>query len=94
MNRDFFVYLLLELGLKDGLILRVIKPLYNVPETSNHWFNTYHRHHLNKLQINQSIYNPCLLYTNSNSFGIVGLQTNDILFLTNKTFVEAKEVKL
>ena len=44
--------------------------------------------------MNQSIYNPCLLYTNSNGFGIVKLQTDDILFLTNKTFMEAKKVKL
>ena len=44
--------------------------------------------------MNQSTYDPCLLYTNSNGFGIVGLQTNDILFLTDKTFVEAKEARL
>ena len=44
--------------------------------------------------MNQLIYNPYLLYTNSNGFGIVGLQTDNILFLTNKTFVKAKEVKL
>src|SRR6266702_4259539 len=73
LNRNFFIHLPLKFRLKDGLILRVIKPLYSVPETSNHWFNIYHRHHLNKLQINQSIYNPCLLYTNSNGFRIIKL---------------------
>ena len=44
--------------------------------------------------MNQSIYNPYLLYTNSNGFGIIELQTNDTLFLTDETFVKAEEVKL
>jgi hypothetical protein len=44
--------------------------------------------------MNQSIYNPCLLYTTNNGFGIIGLQTNDTLFLTDKTFAKAKETKL
>ena len=43
--------------------------------------------------MNQSIYDPCLLYTNSNSFRIVGLQINNILFFADETFVKAKEVK-
>ena len=44
--------------------------------------------------MNQSTYNPCLLYTTNNGFGIVGLQTDDTLFLTNKTFAEAKKLRL
>ena len=44
--------------------------------------------------MNQLIYTPYLVYINSNSFGFIGLQTDNILFLTNKTFTEAKEVKL
>jgi hypothetical protein len=35
-----------------------------------------------------------LLYTNKNSFSVVGLQTDDILFLTNKSFAKAKESEL
>jgi len=44
--------------------------------------------------MNQSTYDPCLLYTNSNGFGIVGLQIDDTLFLADETFVEAEEAKL
>jgi len=44
--------------------------------------------------MNQLIYNPYLLYITNNGFRIIGLQTNNILFLTNKTFTEAKEVRL
>ena len=66
--------------------MKVIKPLYGVPEAGNHWFNTYHHHHIEKLQMDQSTYDPCLLYTNHNGFGIVGLQTDDTLILANETF--------
>jgi hypothetical protein len=73
LNRDFFVCPPQELGLKDGLTMRIIKPLYGVPEVGNHWFNTYHCHHLEKLHMNQSTYNPCLLYKNHDGFGVIGL---------------------
>ncbi|OCK88191.1 uncharacterized protein K441DRAFT_590012, partial [Cenococcum geophilum 1.58] len=49
INKDFFIRLLPELRLKDRLILRVIKPLYSIPEASNYWFNIYYHYYLNKL---------------------------------------------
>ena len=44
----------------------------------------------------QSTYNPCLLYTENSSSGfeIIGLQTNDILFLADKTFAIKEEEQL
>ena len=44
----------------------------------------------------QSTYDPCLLYANSNSsgFGVVGLQTDDTLFLADKTFAIKEEKQL
>ena len=42
----------------------------------------------------QSTYDPCLLYTLTNGLGIVGLQTNDTLFLADKTFADAEEAEL
>jgi hypothetical protein len=74
--------------------LKIIKPLYGVPEAGNHWFHTYHQHHLDKLYISESTYDPCLLHTNENGFGIVGLQTDDILFLANQVFADAEELEL
>ena len=46
LNRQFYVRPPAELKLQKGTILRVIKPLYGVPEAGNHWFNTYHSHHI------------------------------------------------
>ena len=39
--------------------------------------------------MDQSIYNLCFFLSNK-LFSIIGLQTDDILFLANKAFVEAE----
>jgi hypothetical protein len=53
LNRDFYINpppkLANQLNLEAGSVLKVVKPLYRVPEAGNHWFKTYHSHHLNKL---------------------------------------------
>ena len=41
----------------------------------------------------QSTYDPCLLYSNK-PLGIVGLQTNDTLFLADKEFTDTKQGEL
>jgi hypothetical protein len=100
--RQFFVRPPIEMQLPPGSILRVVKPLYSVPEAGNHWYNTYHSHHVEKLGMNQSTYDPCLLYTvnagnsnNNTGFGVVGLQTDDTLFLGDEVFAikEAEEIE-
>ncbi|RFU27594.1 hypothetical protein B7463_g8735, partial [Scytalidium lignicola] len=80
LNRDFYVWpppeLIEQLGLREGSILRVVKPLYGVPEAGNHWFQTYHFYHVEALAMKPSTYDPCLLYS-TEPFGVVGLQTDD-----------------
>jgi hypothetical protein len=94
LNRQIFIRPPSELGLDKNSILRVVKPLYGVPEAGNHWYNTYHNHHLQKLRMTQSTYDPCLLHTATNGFGIVGLQTNDTLFLADPDFARNEETEL
>ena len=95
LNREFYVRppreLANQLGIEKDSVLRVVKPLYGVPEAGNHWFRTYHNHHVQELHMNASTYDPCLLYTNQNAFGIVGLQTDDTLFLANTAFAKAEQ---
>ena len=43
--------------------------------------------------MDQSIYNACLFQSNE-FFGIVGLQTNNTLFLVDKAFIKAEQNKL
>jgi hypothetical protein len=68
LNRDFFVRssveLIKHLDIVSNSILKMIKSLYDVLEIDNHWFVIYHAHHVNKLDMIQSIYDLCLVHTN------------------------------
>jgi hypothetical protein len=97
LNRDFYIRPPYELAccfaLKDDQILKVVKPLYGVPEAGNHWFKTYHTHHVEQLGMTQSTYDPCLLYSRE-PFGVVGLQTDDTLFLADDEFARQEALQL
>jgi len=102
LNRDFYVKPPQELKLQKGSILKVVKPLYGIPEAGNHWFKTYYQHHLDNLHVRPSTYDPCLLYVNDfnpnkeeqGHFAVVGLQTDDSLFLANQPFVDLEGKEL
>ncbi|KAI0995299.1 hypothetical protein K3495_g12883 [Podosphaera aphanis] len=95
LNRNFYIWPPIELAEK-GTILKVVKPLYGVPEAGNYWYKTYHQHHTKNLLMKTSTYDPCLLYSNNSEgdFGIVGLQTDETIFLANGSFATKEEVKL
>ena len=59
----------------EGTIMVVIKPLYRILEASTHWWATYYKHHREKLSIETSIYDLCLLITKTlgECFGVVGI---------------------
>ena len=94
LNRDFFIRppqeLIAMMGAPPSCILKVVKPLYGVPEAGNHWFATYHAHHTGKLGMTESTYDSCLLYK-PEPLGIVGLQTDDTLMLANDAFAVEEE---
>jgi hypothetical protein len=98
LNRDFYIKPPYELtdrmGLPRDTILKVVKPLYGVPEAGNHWFKTYHTHHTVELGMEQSTYDPCLVYRKA-PFGVVGIQTDDTLFTGDVAFatLEAEKIK-
>lgn len=49
-------------------------PLYGVPESGNHWYNTYHMHHSKNLGLIKSSYDPCLLIRIDNEYsGMIGV---------------------
>ncbi|TAQ84532.1 hypothetical protein B7494_g7146 [Chlorociboria aeruginascens] len=94
LNRNFYVCPPKKLKLANETILKVIKPFYGIPEADNHWFKIYHQYHVDELQMTQSTYDPCLLYTNSLGFGFVGLQTDDTFFISDITFAASEQSKL
>ncbi len=78
-------------------VLKVIKSLYEVPETDNHWFKTYHDHHTDKLKMIQFTYDSCLLYTlifSQIDLRVVDMQTDDIFILADQSFVVIEEEAL
>lgn len=77
-----------------GWVLRVVRPLYGVPEAGNHWYGTYHKHHIEKLHMSESSYDSCLLFVNDTQFAVVGLQTDDTLILADPQFAAAEEIEL
>ena len=95
MYRDFYIKPPIELNIVHNIILKVIKPLYRIPKAGNYWFNIYHIYYIKELQMSQLTYNPCLLYTNTNTsitagFRVIGLQTDNILFIKDNVFAKAK----
>ncbi|EAQ91626.1 hypothetical protein CHGG_03561 [Chaetomium globosum CBS 148.51] len=65
----------------EGTVMRVIKPLYGLAEAGTYWWVTYHNHHLKRLQMATSTYDPCLLISSPENpeFACVGMQTDDTL---------------
>jgi hypothetical protein len=101
LNRDFYVQSSSELiklmNIFNDCILKVIKSLYDVSKADNHWFKTYHDHHIDKLDMIQFTYDSCLLYIiNRICMSIVSMQTDDILILIDQSFavVEKEAVHL
>ena len=42
MYKDLYIKPPTELNIAHNMVLKVIKPLYGIPEVGNYWFNTYH----------------------------------------------------
>ncbi|KAI0994039.1 hypothetical protein K3495_g14143 [Podosphaera aphanis] len=81
------------MGISTGSIVKLNLPLYGAPESANHWFNTYHKHHTIKLGLTKSSYDACLLIRNdSRYFGVIGMQIDDIFGLVNTKFAGLEEM--
>ncbi|KAI0993761.1 hypothetical protein K3495_g14423 [Podosphaera aphanis] len=79
----------------SDIILKVVLPLYGIPEAGTHWWVTYYSHHRDKLHIVTSTYDPCFLISmTKDSFGVVGMQTDDTLILCNSAFADKEEEEL
>ncbi len=96
LNRDFYVQSLSKLiklmRIFNDCILKMIKSLYDVSKADNHWFKTYHDHHIDKLDMIQLTYDSCLLYIiDYICIDIVSMQTDDTLILANQSFAVVQE---
>jgi hypothetical protein len=81
----------------ESTIIIVVRSLYGIAKAGAYWWLTYFKHHCEKLEIEKSTYDPCLLIfkPDSGDFSVVAMQTNDILGVSNIAFAkkEAKKMK-
>jgi hypothetical protein len=85
------------------MLLKVLLPLYRVPEAGTHWFRTYYTYYTDKLKLQQSLYNLCLLFTTiggdtihttNTGTAVVGLQTDDTLIACDTSFKKRESDEL
>jgi N-glycosylase/DNA lyase len=79
---------------KDTIII-MVKLLYRIAEAGTYWWAMYSKYYKEKLLIDTSTYNPCLLITTTNSaFGIISIQTDNTIIFRDKYFSAQEEHKL
>ena len=80
----------------ESTLLPIVKPLYGLAEGGNQWFATYLDDHKEKLDMQMSPYDACLLITKdkSENFDIVGLQTDNTLNVGTEAFMKKEEKKI
>ena len=93
LERDVFIKAPSELDLPPGHVLRVVKPLYGIPESGLHWYLTYLAHHLDTLGMTRSRVDPCLLIKQGNNGldGFILLQVDDSLGFGTEQFLDEEE---
>ncbi len=76
----------------------MIKSLYDVSKADNHWFKTYHDHHIDKLSMTQFTYDSCLRYIITKDtiishicMSVVSMQTDDTLISIDQSFAIAEK---
>jgi hypothetical protein len=74
----------------------IVKPLYGIAEAEAYWWLTYFKHYCEKLKMEFSTYDPCLLVIllESECFGVVGMQTDNTFGFGDEAFItkESKEL--
>ena len=92
-NRNFYVKSFHEfvkiMKISFDCILKIMKLLYEIFETNNHWFFIYHKHHIERFVMIELIYDSCLFYC-IKLFVVVDFQIDDILIFVIDDFAIKK----
>lgn len=94
LRRPVYVRAPKELNVGSN-ILKINRPLYGMPESPIHWYNTYLSYHKDELGMRTTPMDNCLLYKTDGDklSGIIGLQVDDTLIAGTKGFLETEDVK-
>lgn len=79
-----------ELGLEEGSVLRLLKPLYGLAESGDYWVSTNATHHAADLGMEPSIGDLSLYFKRSEGslIGILGIVVDDTLQCGTEEFWE------
>lgn len=62
LQREVYIRRPAKMGIAPRKVLKVVRPLYGIPELGLHWYLTYMEHHSGRLGLCRSRANHCLLY--------------------------------
>ena len=93
LERQVYIKAPKEMGLPDGWVLKIMKPLYGIPESGLHWYLTYLDHHLNELNMKRTRTDPCVLVKHRDGTldGFIVLQVDDSLGFGTPMFLAEEE---
>lgn len=89
--RPMYVRTPKKFNVSPDKLLKIEKPLYGRSESGVYWFRTYHKHHVENLNMHSAHLDICLQYTpylfnEEKTGGTAYLQSDDNLILWNKKF--------
>lgn len=93
LERSVYIKAPAEMNLPEDIVLRVIKPLYGIPESGVHWYFTYLDHHLDELQMSRATMDSCLFVKRDHGTlsGLVILHIDHSLAIGAETFIQEGE---
>lgn len=89
LERDVYLKPPPEMNLPPGSVLKVMKPLYGIPESGLHWYLTYLHYHLERIGMTRSTVYPCVpyKYEDEGLVGIIVLQFDDSFGVGREDFL-------
>lgn len=95
LRRPIYMKAPKEMKLEKGKIVKVVRPVYGMPESPMHWFKTYIDYHKNTLSMSQSKLDPCLLYRSNEEGvnGIIGIQVDDTICAGTSSFLDEEKLR-
>jgi hypothetical protein len=81
------------MGSPPESLLRVVRPLYGLPEAPLHWYSTYSRYHIETLGMDVAAHDPCFYacFQEADCVGVVLLQVDDATVFCTTSFHKKEE---
>lgn len=82
-----------ELDLGNEIVLRVMKQLYGIPESGIHWYLTYLEYHVDRVGMQRTRADPCVLYGRQSGQleGLVLLQVDESFSTRTASYLEKED---